>query len=241
MPEKTIDPVLSIGALAEPVRRALYRFVADQPGPVGREEAAAGVGVAAHSAKFHLDRLVDEGLLVAEFRRLSGRSGPGAGRPAKLYRRSAVEVSVSLPDRRYALAGHLLASAVERTRQRGVPLEDALRETAQLAGRQAGERADAQTNGSETLGQATEVLADAGYEPRAAEGEVALANCPFDELARAHTDLVCGLNQAYVAGLLEGLGCTTLCAALDPRPGFCCVRVRLAAGDQQSPAARSGT
>jgi predicted ArsR family transcriptional regulator len=243
MPEESLDPVASIGALAEPVRRALYRFVADQPGPVGREEAAAGVGVAVHSAKFHLDRLVDEGLLVVEFRRLSGRSGPGAGRPAKLYRRSAVEVSVSLPERRYALAGHLLAGAVDRTRHRGVPLEDAVRETAHLAGRQAGEQAgartDDRTDDAEPLGHAVEVLAGAGYEPRAAEDEVVLANCPFHELARAHTDLVCGLNQAYVAGLLEGLGCTTLSAVLDPRPGLCCVRVRPAAGDRHPPAARA--
>jgi predicted ArsR family transcriptional regulator len=230
MPEETLDPVASIGALAEPVRRALYHFVAAQPGPVGREEAAAGVGVAAHSARFHLDRLVDEGLLVVEFRRLSGRSGPGAGRPAKLYRRSAVEVSVSLPDRRYALAGHLLAAAVDRTRQHGVPLDDAVRETARLAGQEAGERAGAGSHGAQRLGHASAVLAGAGYEPRAAEDEVVLGNCPFHELARAHTDLVCGLNQAYLAGLLEGLGATTLRAALDPRPGFCCVRVRPAAG-----------
>jgi predicted ArsR family transcriptional regulator len=226
MPDKTVDPVVSIGALSEPVRRALYQFVADQPGPVGREEAAHGVGVPVHSARFHLDRLVDEGLLDVEFRRLSGRSGPGAGRPAKLYRRSTVELSVSLPERRYALAGHLLATAVDTARRAGVPVETAVRDTADQAGRETGRQARRRPGHAASLEDACDVVAAAGYEPRVVQDEVALANCPFDELARAHTDLVCGLNHAYVAGLLEGLGCTTHTAALDPRPGLCCVRVR---------------
>ena len=89
-----------IGSLAEPIRRALYEYVVAQARPVGREEAAAAVDLPAHKANFHLDKLVDEGLLEAEFRRLSGKTGPGAGRPAKLYRRSAREWSVSLPPRR---------------------------------------------------------------------------------------------------------------------------------------------
>ena len=60
-------------ALAEPVRRDLYLYVVGQPEPVSRDQAAAGVGVPRHTAKFHLDRLVEEGLLDTEFRRLSGR------------------------------------------------------------------------------------------------------------------------------------------------------------------------
>ncbi|HEU5454429.1 MAG TPA: helix-turn-helix domain-containing protein, partial [Nocardioides sp.] len=109
--------VTTLGALADPVRRALYRFVSDQDEAVSREQAAEGVEVPRHTAKFHLDRLVDEGLLVTEFRRLTGRTGPGAGRPAKLYRRSAREVSVSLPHRRYDLAAEVLADAIERSLQ----------------------------------------------------------------------------------------------------------------------------
>src|SRR5918996_5681997 len=103
--------VSMLGALADPVRRALYRFVAEQPGAVSREQAADGVAVPHHKAKFHLDRLVDEGLLVTEFRRLTGRTGPGAGRPAKLYRRALREIGVSLPARRYDFAGDVLADA----------------------------------------------------------------------------------------------------------------------------------
>ncbi len=121
--------VTKLGALADPVRRALYRFVADQPGAVSRDQAADGIDVPRHTAKFHLDRLVDEGLLVTEFRRLTGRTGPGAGRPAKLYRRSRKEVAVSLPSRRYDLAGDVLADAVERSLG-GTAMDVAVREAA---------------------------------------------------------------------------------------------------------------
>src|SRR6478672_192412 len=107
--------VTRLGVLADPVRRALYRFVAAQRGPVSRDQAADGVEVPRHTAKHHLDRLVDEGLLVTEFRRLTGRTGPGAGRPAKLYRRADTELEVSVPERHYDLAGEVLADAVERS------------------------------------------------------------------------------------------------------------------------------
>ena len=91
------DEFSAIGSLADPVRRRLYEYVAAQPDCVGREKAASGAGVPLHSARFHLDKLVDEGLLEVEHRRLSGRSGPGAGRPAKLYRRTSSEIAVSFP------------------------------------------------------------------------------------------------------------------------------------------------
>jgi predicted ArsR family transcriptional regulator len=66
------------------------------------------VGLPRATAAFHLDRLVEEDLLDVSYQR---RTGPGAGRPAKLYRRSPHQVAVSLPQRRYDLAGQLLSSA----------------------------------------------------------------------------------------------------------------------------------
>src|SRR3978361_2223148 len=105
--------VAGVSALADPVRRSLYQFVVRRPEPVSRDQAAAGLALPRHTAKFHLDRLVEEGLLATEFRRLSGRRGPGAGRPAKLYRRSDRQVAVSLPERHYDVAGRVLARAVE--------------------------------------------------------------------------------------------------------------------------------
>ena len=218
MSDSTHDPVAGIGALVEPVRRALYRYVAGQPGPVGREQAAAAVEVPVHTAKFHLDRLVDEGLLAVEFRRLTGRSGPGAGRPAKLYRRSELELSVSLPERRYDLAGRILAAAVDRSIDEGVPVAGLVREVARDEG-----RAAAAGQAGSSVEPALERL---GYEPRRQGDEVALVNCPFDALAREHTELVCGLNLAFVEGLLEGLDHPHVHACLVPEPQRCCVRVR---------------
>src|SRR3954452_16102013 len=118
-----------IGALADDTRRGLYSYVASQPQPVGREQAATALGLAMHTANFHLDRMVAEGLLEVEYRRLSGRTGPGAGRPSKLYRRAAREFAVSLPPRRYDLVGDILAAAVTRAGS-GAALDDALEEAA---------------------------------------------------------------------------------------------------------------
>lgn len=219
----------AIGALADPVRRALYQHVVAAPDGVGREQAAAAVGVPAHTAKFHLDRLADEGLLEVEFRRLSGRTGPGAGRPAKLYRRAAGEVAVSLPERRYDLAGHILATALEHVRG-GEPSDAALRDAARdeglrTAASAAATAASARDEAHAGLAALADVLAAQGYEPRADEAEILLTNCPFDTLAASHTSLVCGLNVDYVQGVAEGLGCREARALLDPADGRCCVRV----------------
>jgi predicted ArsR family transcriptional regulator len=223
MSDDFIASVSGIGALAEPARRALYEYVVAQPDPVSREQAAAGVGIAVHSAKFHLDRLVEEGLLDVEFRRLTGRTGPGAGRPAKLYRRSDTEFAVSLPERRYELAGQILAAGVDRAGREAVQVGDAVRDAAATRGREAGERSE---DTGDEVARTTQVLARNGYEPRLRDDELVLANCPFDALAQEHTELVCGLNQAYVAGVLDGLGCADLEASLDPEPGLCCVKTR---------------
>jgi predicted ArsR family transcriptional regulator len=205
-----------VATLGEPVRRALYRFVAAQPEPVTREQAAAAVGVAQHTAKFHLDRLVDGRLLEAGYRRPPGRGGPGAGRPAKVYRRSGTDLDVSLPERRYDLAGQLLVKAVAQAERTGSPVADALRPVATRAGRSAGT-------------QATPDLFDAltadGYEPRRDGDGITLTNCPFHALAREATELVCGMNRAYLEGMLRGIGETGLDARLDPAPGRCCVRL----------------
>ena len=205
-----------VAALGEPVRRALYRFVAAQPEPVTREQAAAAVGVAQHTAKFHLDRLVDGRLLEAGYRRPPGRGGPGAGRPAKVYRRSRTDLDVSLPERRYDLAGRLLVKAVERAERTGSPVPQALGEVATQAGRSAGTQA---------ASGLFDALAADGYEPRRDGDGITLANCPFHALAREATELVCGMNHAYLSGVLQGIGEPGLAARVDPAPGRCCVRL----------------
>lgn len=168
MTEDFARRVSGIGALAEPARRALYQYVAAQPDAVSRDQAARATGVAVHTAKFHLDKLVDEGLLATEFRRLSGRTGPGAGRPAKLYRRAEGDVSVSLPERRYDLAGKIFAAAIERTTTTGGPVMDAVAEEAAATGRALATRARTVVDPAvdEGLEPIVAVLAENGYEPR---------------------------------------------------------------------------
>jgi len=215
------DAYSAIGALADPVRRRLYRCVVASESGVGREEAAREAGVAVHTARFHLDKLVEAGLLDVEHRRLTGRTGPGAGRPAKVYRRSGAEVAVSLPGREYDLVGQVLAAAVERSLG-GEGLEDSLAKEARAAGRRDG---TSYAGSGGELDRSAGALADRGFEPQRVDEGLVLRNCPFDALARRHTALVCGVNHDYVAGVLDGLGCTRADARLDPGPDRCCVRV----------------
>ena len=216
-----------IGALADPVRRRLYLYVCSQPDPVGRDEAAEAVGVARHQAKFHLDRLESDGLLDSEFARLSGRSGPGAGRTSKLYRRADREIAVSLPDREYQLAGRLLADSVAESVVSGEPVLDVLHRHAAAHGRTLGRTALAATatpeSAASALRLATRVLAGHGYEPRPEGERVVLANCPFHALAKVQTELVCHMNEALVAGVAATLGPHCPQVTLDPDPGRCCV------------------
>jgi predicted ArsR family transcriptional regulator len=216
-----------IGALADPVRRRLYLYVCSRPAPVGRDEAAAAAGVARHQAKFHLDRLEADGLLETEFARLGGRSGPGAGRTSKLYRRAGRDIVVSLPDRDYELAGRLLADAVAASVGSGEPVLDVLHRLAAEHGRSLGAAAVAEVGAPASAAAAVRlavaVLAEHGYEPRADGDRVLLANCPFHALAQAQTELVCRMNQALVGGVADALEPHCPRVALDPEPGRCCV------------------
>jgi predicted ArsR family transcriptional regulator len=214
----------SIAALAEPTRRRLYEHVVRSPAPVGRDEAAAAVGVPRATAAFHLDRLAADGLLDVVHQRRTGRSGPGAGRPAKLYRRPEGTVSVSLPDRRYDLAGELLAGAVEEADRTGARPGEVLDARARDVGEELGRAA--RTADDEARASLLGVLEDAGFEPRAEGEDVVLVNCPFHALARAHPELVCGMNLQLVDGVLSGVGETCLDARLEPGVGHCCVRLR---------------
>lgn len=213
-----------IGALAGTTRRRLYEYVVAQPAPVGREQAARELGLAPHTVNFHLDRLAEEGLLDVEYRRLTDRTGPGSGRPAKLYRRSDREFAVSLPPRRYDLVGDVLAAAVSRAMS-GTELAASVVEAAREAGEAAGRPARREGGGA-TLEDLAEALTGLGYEPRDEDGAMVLTNCPYHALAQQHTELVCGLNQHFVQGVADGLGCEGACACLEPGEGRCCVVVR---------------
>ncbi len=223
-----LDPttIQGVALLDEPQRRALYDWVAASGDAVSRDAAASGVGVSRALAAFHLDRLAEAGLLDVEYRRLSGRTGPGAGRPAKLYRRSRRDVSVSLPDRRYEAAARILADAAARG-DGDVP-PTAVRSAAHDAGVPVG--AAARRAAGPRPGRARRreawltALRERGYEPQTTPtGQITLGNCPYDALVEDHRDVVCGMNLAWAGGVLEALGEDADDARLDAADGGCCV------------------
>lgn len=221
-----------IGALAEPTRRALYELVADQGDWVGRDAAADALGLERATAAHHLDRLAADGLLEVDYQRLSGRKGPGAGRPAKLYRRAPRDVGVSLPPRDYELAGRLLAEAAERSRSDGTDIDTALDAAAGDEGVRIADDIRARLRGPDSRQVAVrrqavmDALAERGFEPRAAEdGTIVLRNCPFHQLAQQHTELICGMNECLMTSALATVGSTGLEARLEPEEGVCCVKL----------------
>jgi predicted ArsR family transcriptional regulator len=226
--------IAGIAALDQPLRRELYRLLSDRGGWVTRDEASEGLGVPRSVAAFHLEKLAEAGVVEVTFERTSGRTGPGAGRPAKLSRRAAQEVVASVPERRYDLAGSLLATAIVEAERTGASIPECLSATARAAGRVIGEEAAAAAGPlTEPDGRrqaVLEILARHGYEPAlGGRGEIALANCPFHRLAEEHRSLVCGMNLDFLGGLLEGMGpVDRLDARLAPEPGYCCVRITAA-------------
>jgi predicted ArsR family transcriptional regulator len=217
--EQQTGGLSALSVLDEPTRRAIFDFVRRSPVPVGRDEVSAALEIPRATAAFHLDKLGDQGLVEVEFARRGERSGPGAGRPAKFYRRSAREVSVHIPERSYDLAAELLAEAVDVAVSTGESPRDVLFRNARDFGLRVGSEYVQQQ-------QPVEVpLARCGYEPRTDGADIALVNCPFHALAQRHTDLVCGMNLELISGMLNGMG-SAQDARLAPAPDFCCVRIR---------------
>ena len=235
------EPIEAIAALDEPARRRLYDYVAASGRAISRDEASGATGIGRPLAAFHLDRLAEQGLLSVEFRRLSGRTGRGAGRPSKLYRRADRSFAIQLPPRHYELAAELMAEAIDTLGAQGV---EALERTARACGAQLGREfrtsdipaADqAAAHDPASVGASgsarpappepvSALLAQLGYEPHVdAAGEVRLANCPFRDVAAAHRQATCGMNLSIVQGVLDGLDAGGLAARLEPRPPACCV------------------
>jgi predicted ArsR family transcriptional regulator len=218
--------IASLAALDDPIRRRLYEYVVDQAKPVSRDMAASGVEIARHIAKFHLDKLVEEGLLEAEYRRPSGKTGPGAGRPTKYFRRSSREISVSIPERHYDLAARVLAQAITASQTGGISIASALEKTATSFGQVMAQEVQIKlgelSSKTEVADAISEVLDEHGYEPRKEDRRLLLANCPFHSLATEYTTLICGINHNLMNALINELP-PSFTADLEPTPGRCCV------------------
>jgi predicted ArsR family transcriptional regulator len=223
-----IDQQLTgLAGLGDPIRRALYRHVAERGVPVSRDDAARAAGISRPLAAYHLDRLVDDGLLEARYHRRSGRRGPGAGRPAKHYVRADRQLELSLPARDYAALAELLARAVEADPSGAAQaaLNRAAGTLGAELGAEAATHATADGDPAQTLAAVHQALAARGYEPYDdADGTVRLRNCPFDRIAAGHRELVCGANLAMLQALTDQVGGDkSVRAVLDPQPGRCCV------------------
>ncbi len=220
------DDLMAVALLAEPTRQRLYLYLRERREPVGREEAALHAGVKARIAAFHLDKMVEAGLLDVEYRRLSGRVGPGAGRPAKVYSVSSRPFSVAIPQTRYVLAASMMATALS---EGGSAAEGAgsLQDVATAVGESLGDeiRRETRTNRGR-LEAVQRKLRQLGYEPQVQEsGEWTMRNCIFSALSMSHRELVCGMNAAFVAGLLDGAHLPSLRVERRAAPPGCCIQL----------------
>ena len=226
----SVDELAAMALLTEPVRLELYRYLRGNPEPVGREEAARVAGISVKLAAFHLDRMVEAGMLDASYRRLTGRTGPGAGRPAKVYTVSPQRFAVSLPKTRYSLAASIMATALSAVHD-GSDGADAVRDVARSMGQDFGGeiREEAPTEDARR-GALFSCLDQLGYEPRRHGSEVSLGNCIFADLVKDHRDIVCSMNAALMNGLLEGVDLPDLrVESRSPEPGCCaCFVTRMA-------------
>ncbi|WP_448005605.1 helix-turn-helix transcriptional regulator [Agromyces bauzanensis] len=217
--------VSAVSALADPLRRRVYDVVARSPEPLGHDAVATTLGVPRSTAAFHLNRLAAEGLLDVEFRRHGERTGPGQGRPAKVYRRTDAELAVELPRRLYELAGRIMAEAIAATADDDAPVMDSLRAAAASTGARL----------AEASADLDDALSRLGMEPTADGSDVVLGTCPFHGLARENPAIVCALNHSLVCGMAEAVGDDPDRVRLDPGAGRCCVRIGPATAIQPIP------
>jgi predicted ArsR family transcriptional regulator len=225
------EQVATIALLDEPTRRRVFESVSASRHAVGRDDVAAELGISRELAAFHLERLLNGGLLKAEYQRRSGRTGPGAGRPAKLYRRADVEVAVSIPPRRYEAAADVFAEGLDRLKDPAAiaAVSAVARERGEEIGREARRAAGPRPNRRRRLVALMELLGRAGYEPAVEEskGAVILRNCPYDALVPDHRDLTCGMNLAWAEGVTTAAE-VPLRPVLAAREGVCCVEFQRA-------------
>lgn len=226
-----VSVLTAIAALSDPFRRRLYRFIRRSHGPVNREQAAASVGISRKLAAFHLDKLVEVGLLHATHERVGHVRK--VGRTPKVYQPTQAVVRISIPEHQHDLLAEILLDAVVNQRADENAQQAALR-LAQQRGEELGgvERTRIRPGrlGAERALTLTEyVLARYGFEPaRDNPTAIRLRNCPFHPLTHRAPELVCAINHAFLTGFLHGLQATTVHAVLAPHPPECCVRLRTA-------------
>lgn len=231
-------PWQAVAVLVDPVRRSLFDHVRGQRRPVTREGAAEAVGISRNLTAFHLDKLVEAGLLRARYEAPAGQPR-GRGRAPKVYEPVDDGLSLTVPPRHYELIGEILADAVaeQPADARAAATRRAIEvggEVASASGVAVGAGADIEAE----VSAAYSLLLELGFEPAREGDAIELQNCPFHRLAARQTELVCGLNESFIRGLLDGVGVRRLSTRLQPRPGRCCVRINAPRASNDSAAPR---
>jgi predicted ArsR family transcriptional regulator len=228
-PDSLAREIAPLSTLHDPIRAAIFIHVARSADPITRDQAAKALAITRRIAAFHLDKLAEAGLLNVSFKRLTGRTGPGAGRSSKLYRRSDRRFNVAIPARNYELLARLLAAVVQGTQgvSAALLIEPHARSFGVTEGATARKQAGPRPSGKQLLAELVDELTRLGFEPFAdGDGTLRLRNCPYHDMARENTDFVCSMNLALMQGVVEGLDLAEVSPALEPREGMCCVAFR---------------
>jgi predicted ArsR family transcriptional regulator len=229
--------IRAVAALEDQLRRGMYAYIRQAGRPVGRDEAAGAVGISRKLAAFHLDKLVEAGVLCAHYAPLSGIRK--VGRAPKVYEPSGLDIRVNIPQRQHELlAGILLDAVLDEgdTSARATAVQLA-KDSGTALGRTEQQRSKPGRLGTErALTLAAQVLTGHGFTPaRTASDRLRLRDCPFHPLTTKAPEFVCEVNRSFCAGVLTGLDAHTVTAVLEPLAGNCCVELRAAAPHPVAP------
>jgi len=191
-----------LAAVGDPELRDALLYARGQARPVTADELATAKDVHRNVARSRLERLVEAGLLAPAYERRSGRSGPGAGRPAKTYSVVPQLESIEFPANHSESLTALLVDALaagggrERLRETGVAFG---RELGRAAGLRPVKKLEA---GFERLCEAVRTL---GYQASLEQVEpngavIASPTCPLRPLVRARREAV-EIDRGMWAGL----------------------------------------
>ena len=227
-PHDSDASIRAVAALEDRLRRGMYAYIRQASRPVSRDEAAGAVGISRKLAAFHLDKLVEAGVLSAHYAPLSGIRK--VGRTPKVYEPSSLDIRVNFPQRQHELLAAILLDAVladsdESARATAVRVA---RDSGAALGRAERQRSKPGRLGTErALTLAAQVLTGHGFTPRReAPDRVQLRDCPFHPLTTTAPGFVCEVNRSFCSGVLTGLEADTVAAVLEPHAGGCCVELR---------------
>ncbi|MGH3671630.1 MAG: helix-turn-helix domain-containing protein, partial [Pseudonocardiaceae bacterium] len=157
----------AVAALSDDLRRQMYGFIRRARRPVSREEAAESAGISRKLAAFHLDKLVEVGLLRARHEPIGGIRK--VGRAPKLYEPTDTRLQISIPAREYDLLADILIGALLTEDQdktgRDAALQIARHRGAALGTAESQRARPGRLGAERALTLATAALSRYGFEP----------------------------------------------------------------------------